>query len=151
MRNKILIVISILSLIVSCKAQTTYSQKTLEEQSNQINSFLEKKTTNKGDKSILTVNDILKQLKVPVVSYSTDSSSEDFDHVKLLILRFYTNDKEYSYKMANSMQLNNIYIYIKTPILMDDATLLARRYQGKWNKEVADFFGNLEVESVNAK
>jgi hypothetical protein len=52
--------------------------------------------------------------------------------------------------MDNKINLHKIYIYIKNPVKSDVVLQLIRRNQGKWTKEVNDYFKDMEVESVKA-
>jgi hypothetical protein len=65
------------------------------------------------------------------------------------MLNFYTQ-REFVYKMDNKINLHKIYIYIKNPVKSDVVLQLIRRNQGKWTKEVNDYFKDMEVESVKA-
>ncbi len=146
MKTKILILLSIFTMLTSC-AQTTYSEETLKKQSEKITTIQKQKRVNKV---ITTVGDIIKNLDVPIISYSYDTETWDSEKVNLIMLKFYTN-KEFEYKMDNKINLHKIYIYVKNPLPLENVTLLTRKNQGKWTKEVNDYFKDMEVESVRAE
>ena len=64
-------------------------------------------------------------------------------------LKFFT-DKEFYYKNNNNLKLYYIYIYLKNPVKSEVVLQLIRKNQGKWTKEVNDYFKDMEVESVKA-
>ena len=107
MKTKILL-FNLLLLIVSCKAQTTYSEETLKKQSEKLTYFQQQKRKAKVSK--VTVGDVVNRLDVPIISFGFMPSwnSPNIDFIRL---KFYT-DKEYDYKRDNNIKLYNIYIYI---------------------------------------
>ncbi len=132
MKTKIFL-LSILLFAFSCKSQiNTYSEKTLKKQSEKI-----------------TIGDVVSKLEVPIISFSFDNESWESDKANLIMLNFYTQ-REFVYKMDNKINLHKIYIYIKNPVKSDVVLQLIRRNQGKWTKEVNDYFKDMEVESVKA-
>ena len=147
MKTKIFL-LCILLFAFSCKSQiNTYSEKTLKKQSEKINSFQQQKRTAKISK--ITIGDVVSKLEVPIISFSFDNESWESDKANLIMLNFYTQ-REFVYKMDNKINLHKIYIYIKNPVKSDVVLQLIRRNQGKWTKEVNDYFKDMEVESVKA-
>ena len=144
MKTKILL-FNLLLLIVSCKAQTTYSEETLKKQSEKITNFQQQKRISKTTK--ITVGDIVSKLDVPIISFGFMPSWNN-PNIDFIRLKFYT-DKEYDYKRDNNIKLYNIYIYIKNPINSDQMLTFWKKNQGKWTQEVNDYFKDMEVESVN--
>lgn len=146
MKTKIFVLLTLLLIVNSCKAQiNTYSEETLKKQSEKINSFQQQKRTAKISKII--IGDIISKLDVPIISFSFDNESWESNNAKLIMLKFFT-DREFDYKIDNNIKLH--YIYIKNPVKSDVVLQLIRRNQGKWTKEVNDYFKDMEVESVKA-
>ena len=147
MKTKIFL-LSILLFAFSCKSQiNTYSEETLKKQSEKINSFQQLKRTAKISK--ITIGDVISKLEVPIISFSFDNESWESDNAKLILLKFFT-DREFDYKIDNNIKLHYIYIYIKNPVKSEVVLQLIRKNQGKWTKEVNDYFKDMEVESVKA-
>ena len=147
MKTKILL-FNLLLLIVSCKAQiNTYSEETLKKQSEKINGFQQQKRMAKISK--MTIGDIIDKLDVPIISFGFDNESWESQNANLIMLKFYTQ-REGDYKIDNKINLHKIYIYIKNPVKSDVVLQLTRRNQGKWTKEVNDYFKDMEVDSVKA-
>ena len=147
MKTKIFL-LSILLFAFSCKSQiNTYSEETLKKQSEKINSFQQLKRTAKISK--ITIGDVISKLEVPIISFSFDNESWESNNAKLIMLKFFT-DREFDYKIDNNIKLHYIYIYLKNPVKSDVVLQLIRRNQGKWTKEVNDYFKDMEVESVKA-
>ena len=146
MKAKILL-FNLLLLIVSCKAQTTYGEETLKKQSEKITNFQQQKRIAKSSK--ITIGDIVNKLDVPIISFSFETESWESNNVNLIKLKFFT-DKEFYYKNNNNLKLYYIYIYLKNPVKSEVVLQLIRKNQGKWTKEVNDYFKDMEVESVKA-
>ena len=146
MKTKILL-FNLLLLIVSCKAQTIYSEETLKKQSEKIANFQQQKKISKTQK--ITIEDIVSKLDVPIISFSFETESWESNNVNLIKLKFFT-DKEFYYKNNNNLKLYYIYIYLKNPVKSEVVLQLIRKNQGKWTKEVNDYFKDMEVESVKA-
>ena len=146
MKAKILL-FNLLLLIVSCKAQTTYGEETLKKQSEKITNFQQQKKISKTQK--ITIEDIVSKLDVPIISFSFETESWESNNVNLIKLKFFT-DKEFYYKNNNNLKLYYIYIYLKNPVKSEVVLQLIRKNQGKWTKEVNDYFKDMEVESVKA-
>ena len=108
MKTKILL-FNLLLLIVSCKAQTIYSEETLKKQSEKITNFQQQKKISKTQK--ITIEDIVSKLDVPIISFSFETESWESNNVNLIKLKFFT-DKEFYYKNNNNLKLYYIYIYI---------------------------------------
>jgi DNA primase large subunit len=144
MKAKILL-FNLLLLIVSCKAQTTYGEETLKKQSEKITNFQQQKRIAKSSK--ITIGDIVSKLDVPIISFSFETESWESNNVNLIKLKFFT-DKEFYYKNNNNLKL--YYIYLKNPVKSEVVLQLIRKNQGKWTKEVNDYFKDMEVESVKA-
>ena len=121
--------------------------KTLKKQSEKITNFQQQRRTAKISK--ITIGDVVSKLEVPIISFSFDNESWESDKANLIMLNFYTQ-REFVYKMDNKINLHKIYIYIKNPVKSDVVLQLIRRNQGKWTKEVNDYFKDMEVESVKA-
>ncbi len=146
MKTKILL-FNLLLLIVSCKAQTTYSEETLKKQSEKITNFQQQKRMAKSSK--ITIGDIINKLDVPIISFGFDKETWESNRVNFISIYFDT-DKDFKYRMDNKIKLHYIYIYIKNPLPLQDVFLLKKKSQGKWTKEVNDYFKDMEVESVKA-
>ncbi len=147
MKNKISKILMLLS-IMSCHYEANYAEKTLMHQSEIITNLVK---TNVQNKKILNVENIIKSLKVPVISYSYDTVSwNDNVNVNLIMLQFNT-DKQFDFKIDHKLNLHTIYITLKKPISEETITLLTKKNKAKWTKEVNDFFKNKEIESVRAK
>ena len=108
MKTKIFL-FNLLLLIVSCKAQTTYSEETLKKQSEKIANFQQQKRMAKISK--ITIGDIVSKLDVPIISFGFDKETWESEKVNLIILNFET-DKDFKYKMDNKIKFHDIYIYI---------------------------------------
>ena len=146
MKTKILL-FNLLLLIVSCKAQTTYSEETLKKQSEKIANFQQQKRMAKISK--ITIGDIINKLDVPIISFGFETETWESNRVNFISIYFDT-DKDFKYRMDNKIKLHNIYIYIKNPLPLQDVFLLTKKNQGKWTKEVNDYFKDMEVDSVKA-
>ena len=146
MKTKILL-FNLLLLIVSCKAQTTYSEETLKKQSEKIANFQQQKRMAKISK--ITIGDIINKLDVPIISFGFDKETWESEKVNLITLNFDT-DKDFKYRMDNKIKFYDIYIYIKNPLPLQDIFLLKKKNQGKWTKEVNDYFKDMEVDSIKA-
>ena len=91
----------------------------------------------------------MNKLDVPIISFSFETESWESNNVNLIKLKFFT-DKEFYYKNNNNLKLYYIYIYLKNPVKSEVVLQLIRKNQGKWTKEVNDYFKDMEVESVKA-
>ena len=110
MKTKILL-FNLLLLIVSCKAQTTYSEETLKKQSEKIANFQQQKRMAKISK--ITIGDIINKLDVPIISFGFETETWESNRVNFISIYFDT-DKDFKYRMDNKIKLHNIYIYIKS-------------------------------------
>ena len=146
MKTKIFL-LSILLFAFSCKSQTTYSEETLKKQSEKIANFQQQKRMAKISK--ITIGDIINKLDVPIISFGFETETWESNRVNFISIYFDT-DKDFKYRMDNKIKLHNIYIYIKNPLPLQDVFLLKKKNQGKWTKEVNDYFKDMEVESVKA-
>ena len=147
MKTKIFL-LSILLFAFSCKSQiNNYSEETLKKQSEKITNFQQQKRIAKSSK--ITIGDIVNKLDVPIISFSFETESWESNNVNLIKLKFFT-DKEFYYKNNNNLKLYYIYIYLKNPVKSEVVLQLIRKNQGKWTKEVNDYFKDMEVESVKA-
>ena len=108
MKTKILL-FNLLLLIVSCKAQTTYSEETLKKQSEKITNFQQQKRMAKISK--ITIGDIINKLDVPIISFGFETETWESNRVNFISIYFDT-DKDFKYRMDNKIKLHYIYIYI---------------------------------------
>ena len=106
MKTKILL-FNLLLLIVSCKAQTTYSEETLKKQSEKIANFQQQKRMAKISK--ITIGDIINKLDVPIISFGFETETWESNRVNFISIYFDT-DKDFKYRMDNKIKLHNIYI-----------------------------------------
>ena len=136
-------------LFISCHSQTTYSEEQLKRQSEKILEIQKNNKTARSNNRVF-VKDIVKNLNLKIISFGI-SPNEDYradpNKADLLRLKFYSN-KEFRYKKDNKIQLYTINIYFKKPQDFEPILKIARKYGGKWNDEVADFFADIEVDSV---
>ena len=145
---KLFLKIGLLSL-VSCSSLTTYTEEQLKQQSEKILEIQNNNKTARSNNKVF-VKDIVKNLNLKIISFGI-SPNEDYradpNKADLLRLKFYSN-KEFRYKKDNKIQLYTINIYFKKPQDFEPILKIARKYGGKWNDEVADFFAEIEVDSV---
>ncbi|MDO5616610.1 MAG: hypothetical protein Q4G16_10490 [Cruoricaptor ignavus] len=144
----LIFLISIMAFVV-CQAQTTYSEEILKQKSEEIISFSDKSTSKLSNERVL-VKDILDKLIITPIEYSATPDSNEYEQsgwVKYIVLKFYKRT-EFRYKMDNKIKLYNIYIYLKEPIHESKTFTFVKKTKGKWSKEVADFFANIEVKNV---
>ena len=145
---KLFLKIGLLSL-VSCSSLTTYTEEQLKQQSEKILEIQNNNKTARSNNRVF-VKDIINNLSLKVISFDIfpiEDKFSNFEKANLLRLKFIT-DKEIEFKIDKNLKRYIIYIYFKIPQDYSPILKIARKYEGKWNNEVAKFFGDIEVDSV---